>query len=176
MELRDPAQVQALKHVARAKLLCILGERLEASITQLAEATGCNRGTVAYHMRVLGTAGLVRVSRTRQVRAVAERYYVPAARSFVVRGRPDAADSGVTAIRALLAEYGGPLPEVPAPAVVCLRLPAPRASQLADRLNQLISEFQDVAETGRREVRVGFVYGAYRLAGAPDPARAAQPG
>ncbi|MGD1034334.1 MAG: helix-turn-helix domain-containing protein [Candidatus Dormibacteria bacterium] len=166
MELHDSAQVRAIQNLARARLLGVLCERLEASISQLAEAVDCNRGTVAYHMKVLSAAGLVRVSRTRQVRAIAERYYAPVARSFVLAGDLTSLHHGVSAIWDLLAEYGGPVSEATAPTVVRLRLPAGRAAQLAERINELVTEYQGDEDAGRAGVEVGFVCGAYRVAGA----------
>ena len=43
------------------------------------------KGTVGHHLKVLETAGLVRVVRTRKVRALTERYYGRTARLFVLK-------------------------------------------------------------------------------------------
>lgn len=64
----------ALADELRVRMLAIMGER-PASITELAALLGRPKGTVGYHLKVLERAGLVRVVRTRRVRAVTEKYY-----------------------------------------------------------------------------------------------------
>ena len=44
------------------------------------------KGTVGHHLKVLERAGLVHVVRTRQVRALTEKYYGRVARLFVMKG------------------------------------------------------------------------------------------
>lgn len=55
------------------------------STTELAEKLGLAKGTVAHHLKTLERAGLVRVVRTRKVRAMTERFYGRTARLFVVQ-------------------------------------------------------------------------------------------
>jgi DNA-binding transcriptional ArsR family regulator len=55
------------------------------STTELSEAIGLAKGTVAHHLKVLEAAGLVRVVRTRQVRALTEKVYGRVARLFVLK-------------------------------------------------------------------------------------------
>ena len=69
-----PTQLKALGHPVRNAILHLVIERA-ATTGELAEAVGKSHGTVAHHLKVLEDAGLVRVVRTRQVRAVTERYY-----------------------------------------------------------------------------------------------------
>lgn len=64
--------------------MALLRERA-ATTTELAEAVGLAKGTVAHHLKVLETAGLVRVVRTRQVRALTESFYGRVARLFVLK-------------------------------------------------------------------------------------------
>ena len=166
MELSDEVQIKAAQHLVRAKLLCLLAERGEATVTELAGAVAGNRTTIAYHIRVLSLAGLVRVARTRQVRAISERYYSAVARSFVVSGAEAPGDSGVSAMQEFLAEYAGPVPDAEAPTVIRLRLPALRAAQLVRRLNDLINQYGAAQYGADDAIDVGLVCGAYRLAGA----------
>ena len=44
------------------------------------------KGTVGHHLKVLEKAGLIRVVRTRQVRALTEKYYGRVARLFELKG------------------------------------------------------------------------------------------
>lgn len=55
-----------------------------ASIQELAIATRRPKGTVAYHVRLLAAAGLLKVVRTRTVRGQQERFYGRTARLFTV--------------------------------------------------------------------------------------------
>lgn len=81
--LTTPAQVKAIGNELRTTILGLLHERA-ASVTELAETLDRPRSTVAYHVRLLADAGLLRVVRTRRVRAVEERFYGRTARLFHV--------------------------------------------------------------------------------------------
>jgi DNA-binding transcriptional ArsR family regulator len=84
-----PAQHKALGHPLRHTVLGVLNQRA-ATISQLADALGELKGTVSHHIRVLETAGLVRVVRTRKVRGATERYYGRSARRFeITSGQAD---------------------------------------------------------------------------------------
>jgi DNA-binding transcriptional ArsR family regulator len=80
----EPAQLRALADAVRTRIVLLLSERAR-STTELAAEVGLAKGTVAHHLRVLEQAGLIRVVRTRRVRAVTERFYGRAARLFVIR-------------------------------------------------------------------------------------------
>ena len=91
LELTTASQVRAIAHPLRTAILSLLHERA-ASVTELASAVGRPKSTVAYHVDTLQRAGLVRVVRTRRVRAIDERYYGRTARMFhagVGRGSRD---------------------------------------------------------------------------------------
>lgn len=61
------------------------------------------KGTVGHHLKVLEKAGLIRVVRTRQVRAMTEKYYGRVARLFELKGVDDAAkDLRAGAISAMM--------------------------------------------------------------------------
>src|SRR5262249_36826013 len=96
----EPEQLKALADDVRARLVRLLRERAQ-STTQLAEQLGLAKGTIAHHLKVTAAAGLVRVVRTRKVRAFTERYYGRGARVFVLRG-DDAADAfGAASVAAI---------------------------------------------------------------------------
>ena len=63
----------------------LLRERA-ASTTELATVLETPKGTVGHHLKVLESAGLIRVVRTRQVRALTEKFYGRVARLFVLKG------------------------------------------------------------------------------------------
>ncbi|MEH0969661.1 helix-turn-helix domain-containing protein [Micromonospora sp. CPCC 205546] len=78
-----PAQLRALADPLRATLLELLLERA-ATVTELARAVDRPKSSVAYHVNALVDAGLLRVVRTRRVRAIDERYYGRVARTLYI--------------------------------------------------------------------------------------------
>lgn len=80
--VREPGQLKALADDLRSRIVTLLRERAR-STTELAERLGLPKGTVGHHVKVLEKAGLIRVVRTRQVRAVTEKYYGRTARLFL---------------------------------------------------------------------------------------------
>ena len=83
MALTSSIQVQAIGNRFRTTILGLLHERA-ASVSEIAAAVDRPKSTVAYHVNVLSDAGLVRVVRTRRVRAIDERYFGRTARMFYV--------------------------------------------------------------------------------------------
>jgi DNA-binding transcriptional ArsR family regulator len=69
-----PVQLRALSDDLRGSLLELVLERA-ATVSELAEAVGRPKSTVAYHVNLLVDAGLFKVVRTQRVRAIEERYY-----------------------------------------------------------------------------------------------------
>ena len=82
LEVRGPEQFKAVGDPTRQRIISLVGERA-ATTSQLAEALGQPRGSVGHHLKVLEKAGLIRIVRTRQVRAMTEKYYGRTARLFL---------------------------------------------------------------------------------------------
>lgn len=78
----QPEQLRALADGVRTAVIALLRERA-FSTQQLAEKLGIPKGTVGHHLKVLEAAGLIHVVRTRQVRAVTEKFYGRTARLFL---------------------------------------------------------------------------------------------
>src|SRR5438874_13267132 len=78
-----PAQLRAIADPLRGTILDLLLERA-ATVAELAAAVSRPKSTVAHHVNVLVDAALVRVVRTRRVRAIEERFYGRTARLFQV--------------------------------------------------------------------------------------------
>ena len=78
-----PAELRALADPLRTVILDLLLERA-ATVAELAGAVERPKSTVAYHVNVLLKAGMLRVVRTRRVRAIDERFYGRTARLFFV--------------------------------------------------------------------------------------------
>jgi DNA-binding transcriptional ArsR family regulator len=76
-------ELKALFDPFRETLLDLLLERA-ATVGELAAAVGRPKSSVAYHVALLTNAGLLKVVRTRKVRAIEERFYGRTARIFYV--------------------------------------------------------------------------------------------
>jgi DNA-binding transcriptional ArsR family regulator len=87
--VRESEQLRALGDDLRAEIVVLLRERAH-STTELAEKLGLPKGTVGHHVKVLEKAGLIRVVRTRQVRALTEKLYGRTARLFLFKSSDDA--------------------------------------------------------------------------------------
>jgi DNA-binding transcriptional ArsR family regulator len=87
--VRESEQLRALGDDLRSEIVVILREQAH-STTELAEKLGLPKGTVGHHVKVLEKAGLIRVVRTRQVRALTEKLYGRTARLFLFKSSDDA--------------------------------------------------------------------------------------
>ena len=86
----EPPQLRAIADPLRTQLIQLLRDRAR-STQELAAELGIPKGTVGHHLKVLEAAGLIRVVRTRKVRAVTEKFYGRTARLFLYQTE-DAAD------------------------------------------------------------------------------------
>ena len=91
-----PGQLRALADPLRGIILELLLERA-ATVTEIARAVGRPKSTVAYHVNLLVDEGLLRVVRTRRVRAIEERYYGRVARTLYIGVLTRAEDKQVVA-------------------------------------------------------------------------------
>lgn len=82
-ELTTIEQVKAVAEPLRESIVDLLLERA-ATVSELAVALGRPKGTVAYHVKVLVEADIVKVVRSRKVRAVTEHFYGRTARLHYV--------------------------------------------------------------------------------------------
>lgn len=163
LELTSAAQVRAVSHPLRTTILGLLHERA-ASVTEVASAVGRPKSTVAYHMALLEHAGLVRVARTRRVRAIEERYFGRTARMFYLgvgdRGGegalgPDVNDFAVAARESQPAYESRRLRSF----IRHARISAEHASEFWSRALDLVQEFDRLPRSGR--TTHGFAIGMY---------------
>ncbi len=77
------AQHKALASDVRSQILDLVMDRA-ATVGELAEALDRPRSSLAHHVDVLVDAGLLKVVRTRKVRAIDERFYGRVARTIVM--------------------------------------------------------------------------------------------
>lgn len=147
----EPHQIRALADDLRARIVLLIRERA-ASITELAETLSMPKGTVGHHMKVLENAGLIRVVRTRKVRALTEKYYGRVARLFVIRTDEalpaELAGGALTAmmLRQTADELIASRPEEDQSALLHARLSEKDRVRFQRRLNRLVADFRDAEE------------------------------
>jgi DNA-binding transcriptional ArsR family regulator len=163
LALTRPDQVKALGHPLRTTILGLLHERA-ATVTELAAAVGRPKSTVAHHVNVLASAGLVKVVRSRRVRAIEERFYGRTARMFYVsveasadrdRLPRDFNDFEVAARESADAHQAGKLWGF----IRHARISEAQASAFWERMAELVAEFDRLPRTG--ETMYGFAVGVY---------------
>src|SRR5579862_5102505 len=161
--LTEPAQVKAIGHPLRTTILGLLHERA-ASVSELAAALERPKSTIAHHVGVLAENGLVRIVRTRRVRAVEERFYGRTARMFYVgveRGPEDEEmprdfnDFEVAARESAAAFRDGKLWGL----IRHGRIAEPQVSEFWERLAALTTEFDRLPRSG--DTVYGFAVGIY---------------
>jgi DNA-binding transcriptional ArsR family regulator len=159
----EPAQLRAMADPLRGTILDLLLERA-ATVAELAAAVKRPKSTVAHHVNVLVDAGMLRVVRTRRVRAIEERYYGRTARMFAlgVVNRPgeDPTTVHANALSVGAAESG------PAHAADELRsslrharIPADVAAEFWEQVDALLREFAQLPRSG--ETVYGFAAGLF---------------
>jgi DNA-binding transcriptional ArsR family regulator len=154
----SPARLKAVGHPLRSLLLDLVLERA-MTVTELAERVRKPRGTVAHHIDVLLDAGLLKVTATRRVRAIEERFYGRTAHTIVfpdsamdgdlpfvsdARSQADLSDSGSCAGGFTLRHA---------------RIPAELAQEFADRVMDMATEFTRLPRSGNREY--AFYFGVF---------------
>jgi len=72
--LLSQEQARLLTEPTRSEIIRLLAQR-PATTSQLAETLGRPRGSMGHHLKALEAAGIIRVVRTRKVRALTEKYY-----------------------------------------------------------------------------------------------------
>jgi DNA-binding transcriptional ArsR family regulator len=161
--LTEPSQVKALSHALRTTILHLLHERA-ATVGELAEALGRPKSTVAHHVKVLTEAGLLRVVRTRRVRAIEERFYGRTARMFYVGVERNADgdamprdfnDFEVAAGESAAAFLDGKLWGF----IRHARITEAQASEFWERMAELVTEFDQLPRSG--DTMYGFAVGVY---------------
>jgi DNA-binding transcriptional ArsR family regulator len=158
-----PEQLRAMAHPLRATILDLLLERA-ATVAELAAAVTRPKSTVAHHVNVLVDAGMLRVVRTRRVRAIDERYYGRTARLFYVgvvnRPGEDPTTVHANALSVAAAE------SVPAHEADDLRsilrharIPEERAAEFWEHVVAVVRDFSQLPRSG--DTAYGFAAGLY---------------
>jgi DNA-binding transcriptional ArsR family regulator len=158
-----PEQLRALADPLRGTLLELLLERA-ATVTEMARAVDRPKSTVAYHVNLLVDAGLLRVVRTRRVRAIDERLYGRVARMFYIGALHRPEDKQVVAAINGVAEAAAE--SAPAHAADDLRCVLVHARIPIEEVRNFWAQVQEVARGFAQIPRAGdqvygFVAGLY---------------
>ncbi|WP_405736439.1 winged helix-turn-helix domain-containing protein [Streptomyces sp. NBC_01537] len=162
-DVTAPAQLRALANPLRNAILELLLERA-ATVSELAAALGRPKSTVAHHVSVLVDAQLLKVVRTRRVRAIEERYYGRTARIFRVGtvSPTDGAqapycnnDLATAAAESASAHQADQLSSI----VRHVRIPREQAREFWTRVLELANDYAQLPRAG--DVVYGFAAGLY---------------
>ena len=163
MEVAAPEQLRAMADPLRGTILDLLLERA-ATVAELAAAVARPKSTVAHHVKVLLEAGMLRVVRTRRVRAIDERYYGRTARMFYV-GVVDRPGEDPTTVHANALSVAA-AESVPAHEADDLRstlrharIPPDHAADFWLRVDAVVREFSQLPRSG--DTVYGFAAGLY---------------
>ena len=163
VEVSTPAQLRAIADPLRSTILDLVLERA-ATVAELAAAVDRPKSTVAHHVNVLVEAGMLRVVRTRRVRAIDERYYGRTGRTLyvgVVR-RPGDTETPVC-VNGLSVAAAESVPAHEADLLYTTlrhaRIPRQQAAQFWQRVEALIREFTQLPRSG--DTVYGFAAGLY---------------
>jgi DNA-binding transcriptional ArsR family regulator len=162
-----PDQLKALADPLRSHILDLVLERA-MSVTDLAATLGRPKSTVAHHVDVLVDAGLLAVVRTRQVRAVTERFYGRTGRTIIIThdgaDRADGTDEAepLPFVREAEREVDREVWKALGASTFTLRharIPIERAAEFAERALALAVEFTELPRDG--DLEFGFLVGLY---------------
>ncbi|MDX1467787.1 MAG: winged helix-turn-helix domain-containing protein [Acidimicrobiia bacterium] len=167
--IEDPAQLKAIFEDTRIKIVDLLLERA-ATIKELSDALGRPKGTIGHHVSVLEENGLIKVVRTKMIRAIEAKYYGRTARTYVIAPATDDDESLAMApgyfFRTALSEYEDAVrrghhseEQGWLSTLRYARIPDGRAVEWASRLAELAQEF--TGETRGGETTYGLVLGLY---------------
>jgi DNA-binding transcriptional ArsR family regulator len=135
----EPAQLRALGDDLRIRIVGLLRERA-ASASELGELLGTPKGTVGHHLHVLERAGLVRVVRTRKVRAVTEKYYGRVGRVFLIQSQDELVHGVAAASFGVVAAELGASAEIAMNGHLRVRLAPADARRFNRRLDKLLED------------------------------------
>jgi DNA-binding transcriptional ArsR family regulator len=158
-EAGTPERVRAVIDPTRCAILDLVLERA-ATTTELAAALDRPKSSIAHHVDVLVEAGLLKIVRTRRVRAIEERFFGRTARRIVIAGRGLA--EGLRPPNLLseaLADTSAGDPATVKATLRYARIPASVAAEFFERVATLADEFSALGRNG--DTVYGFVAAIY---------------
>lgn len=145
-----PARLKAVGNRLRALILDLVLERA-MTVTELAERVRKPRGTVAHHVDVLLDAGLLKVTGTRRVRAIEERFYGRTAHTIMFPDSTTDGDLPFVADARAEADLSDWPEHVGGFTLRHARIPVERVAEFTDRVMELAMEFTQIPRGGSRE-------------------------
>jgi DNA-binding transcriptional ArsR family regulator len=154
-----PEQASVFNEPTRTDIMMMLTER-PATTKQLAVALDKPKGTVGHHLKALEEAGLIAVVRTRQVRAITEKYYGRLARTYVFPNLDEGGSEDHGLVSDMMQEWREPAEgEAAVFTLRHARIPHERAEEFALEVVRIAEEF--AAQERGGETVYGFVAGVY---------------
>jgi DNA-binding transcriptional ArsR family regulator len=153
-------ELRAMAHRVRGTILELVNERA-ATVGELAEAIGRPKSTIAYHVDVLVESEMLKVVRTRKVRAIDERFYGRTARIFYVGVLQPEQVTQLANLLSVAASESQPAHEADDLRAILrhARIPRERAAEFWERVFTLTNEFTQLRRAG--DTVHGFVVGLY---------------
>ncbi len=152
-----PAQLKALASPVRKLILDLVLDRA-ATVGELAEALARPKSSVAHHVDVLVDTGLLRVVRTRRVRAIDERFYGRTGRTIMIGTESSPEGTGR---KSMLLEAAGELPAGADDMATLrhVRISAEHAEAFFARVVELAEDFTRLPRSGTTVF--GFIGAVY---------------
>jgi len=148
MLVAEPAQMRAMADPFRTQLIQLLRDRAR-STQQISQELSIPKGTVGHHLKVLESAGLIRVVRTRKVRAVTEKFYGRTARLFLYQTEDPADGRAISAVTLRQAASEVELaPMVTGFGLVRARLAKKDIERFERRAKKLMDDFRAADQAG----------------------------
>lgn len=164
----EPHQLKVFFDDTRMTILDLLSDTA-ATTSQIADALDTPKGTIGHHMKVLEQAGLVRIVRTKKVRAIEAKYYGRTARTFLLGSKDSTEPIGYEpgfmfreALEDVAQAYAErqQLEGKPGTGTIRhVRIPDEQAAEWVERLHALLDEFMTQPRGG--DTSYGFVFGLY---------------
>lgn len=146
----SPARLKALGNPLRTLILDLVLERA-MTVTEIAERVGKPRGSVAHHVDVLVGVGLLKVTATRRVRALEERFYGRTAHTIVFPPEARYGDLPFIADARAQADLSDDCANDGGFTLRHARIPAELANEFTERVMALAKEFTQLPRGGTRE-------------------------
>ena len=144
----EPAQLRAMADPFRIQLIQLLRDRAR-STQEISEELSIPKGTVGHHLKVLESAGLIRVVRTRKVRALTEKFYGRTARLFLYQTEDPADGRAISAVTLRQAASEVELaPVVTGFGLVRARLTKKDLERFERRTKRLMDDFRSADQAG----------------------------
>jgi DNA-binding transcriptional ArsR family regulator len=148
MLVAEPAQLRAMADPFRTQLIQLLRDRAR-STQEISAELEMPKGTVGHHLKVLESAGLIRVVRTRKVRAVTEKFYGRTARLFLFQTEDPADGRAISAVTLRQAANEAELaPLVTGFGLVRARLTMKDIDRFERRAKKLMEDFRAADRAG----------------------------